>query len=669
MSRRSAAPILRVAALVLLLRAAPASAGREIEYLYMDGSEGGGSGGHAALALGDRVFHFEHRAPGILRLAREPVEVIRHRYGVLYNRTILVSHVPVSQDTYALVLDELTRRYFVQRQHLADYEAAVNDRRLLEASRVQRLGISAAAPMVLDGAGFFFDELATPSAGHAAGERAEGPAPALVRLRERVKAAHGDDVLDRAIQRVQGELSELRPDPDADAPRPLAPDRLAPVRYGFAERYRDTVLALLALEALDSARPLRPGSLADAALPELTPDEIAVVERLGEMLEASLVRLVQSRRADWGFPLLLGMARLIALDETRRSERWRVLDATPADAVVIRRERLVSQPAFARELRERVEADFGSARATLLRRAAAAEAFPEAELAEVEATGNRLAHVEGALADGHDARLAWGAPLPGRSVRLHALLLPALGSDDLDRALTAAAEREAAQLAGLKHLYGYNLFTRNCVTEIFRTIEAALRRDLLTREPALAGAALAARVRRASVERLGGYVEPAGAMSFIPAVSAAIVQAGYAVSDVVELPSYRKAQLGRMYERENPFWVFLRESNTLTSTLYRKAPDDSAFLFFTDNAPAARPVFGTLNVITGLGVAAAGLAMLPVDRGELLTSGLKGAFFSLPELAFFNIRKGSFPDFERRPAEHPVALRAPAALARDDAAR
>jgi hypothetical protein len=247
--------------------------------------------------------------------------------------------------------------------------------------------------------------------------------------------------------------------------------------------------------------------------------------------------------------------------------------------------------------------------------------------------------------------------------------LPALGGDDLHRALAAAAEREAAQLAGLKHLYGYNLFTRNCVTEIFRTIEAALRRDLLAREPALAGAALRARVRRASVERLGGYVEPAGAMSFIPAVSAAIVQAGYAVSDVVELPSYRKAQLGRMYERENPVWVFLRESNTLTSTLYRKAADDSAFLFFTDNAPAARPVFGTLNVITGLGVAAAGLAMLPLDRGELLTSGLKGAFFSLPELAFFNIRKGSFPDFERRPVEQPPALPGPAALARDDAGR
>ena len=248
--------------------ASPHGAGREIEYLTWTAASAAAAW-PAASPSATASSQFGTERPGILRLAREPVEGVRHRYSVLYNRTILVSHIPVSQDTYALVLDELTRRYFVQRQHLADYEAAVNDRRLLEASRDQRLGSSAAAAMVLDGAGFFFDELAISSVGHADGERAEVPAPALVRLRERVKAAHGDDVLERAIRRVQAELSDLRPDADADAPRPLAPDRLAPVRYGFAERYRDTVLALLALEALDSARPLRPGSLADAALPEL----------------------------------------------------------------------------------------------------------------------------------------------------------------------------------------------------------------------------------------------------------------------------------------------------------------------------------------------------------------------------------------------------------------
>jgi hypothetical protein len=34
--------------------------------------------------------------------------------------------------------------------------------------------------------------------------------------------------------------------------------------------------------------------------------------------------------------------------------------------------------------------------------------------------------------------------------------------------------------------------------------------------------------------------------------------------------------------------------------------------------------------------------VLPFDRGTTLWSGLKGIAFSLPELVFVNLRKGSF---------------------------
>jgi hypothetical protein len=41
--------------------------------------------------------------------------------------------------------------------------------------------------------------------------------------------------------------------------------------------------------------------------------------------------------------------------------------------------------------------------------------------------------------------------------------------------------------------------------------------------------------------------------------------------------------------------IALRESNTLTSSIYRRAKDDSIFLFFTDGAAATRPLLGALN--------------------------------------------------------------------------
>ncbi len=49
-------------------------------------------------------------------------------------------------------------------------------------------------------------------------------------------------------------------------------------------------------------------------------------------------------------------------------------------------------------------------------------------------------------------------------------------------------------------------------------------------------------------------------------------------------------------EGENPLRVYLRESKTLTSTIYPRTPDDSFFLFFTDDAAAPRPNLGALNL-------------------------------------------------------------------------
>ena len=49
---------------------------------------------------------------------------------------------------------------------------------------------------------------------------------------------------------------------------------------------------------------------------------------------------------------------------------------------------------------------------------------------------------------------------------------------------------------------------------------------------------------------------------------------------------------------------------------------------------------------TGLGATLVGVATLPFDRGKTLWAGLKGVMFSLPELVFFNIRKGSFDYIE-----------------------
>ena len=116
----------------------------------------------------------------------------------------------------------------------------------------------------------------------------------------------------------------------------------------------------------------------------------------------------------------------------------------------------------------------------------------------------------------------------------------------------------------------------------------------------------------------------------------------YGVSEVSRILSYRRAGLARLYGAENPLRVFLRESNTITSTLYQRNSRDSAFLFFTDDLVLTRPVFGAVNLITGMAASVVGLVMAPFDGGKILSAGVRGAVFSLPEVLFQNIRKGSF---------------------------
>jgi len=160
-----------IAALLVVLLPAPGWASdRFIDYLYIDANEDGSSGGHVGLRVGDDVFHFEYRRPGMLVLRRETFGEFRHAYTVLENRTIEVSRIPVSEETFRLVRERFRRRYFVQRRQLEFLDTLRTERRILEQMRQGRVA--------LDGAGFFFGE-------------GRAPDPALLALRQRVLDTYG----------------------------------------------------------------------------------------------------------------------------------------------------------------------------------------------------------------------------------------------------------------------------------------------------------------------------------------------------------------------------------------------------------------------------------------------------------------------------------------------
>lgn len=594
--------------LAALSRAAVAQEARSVEYLYIESNEGGSSGGHAALRLGDDVYHFEHRSPGILVLGRDGFEHFRYRYGVLENRTMHMSRIPVSEETAGLLSDRFRQRLFLQGRHLDVMESLRGDRATLEQLLSDGLAVEAAGYFFADG------EVAPPPA-------ALGPDPGLAELRARVELEYGADFLGNKTDILRAKLALLDPRTMELPELPVGEMPPAP-SYSFPQRYRDLTEALVSLEALRRARPLVPGALRREAPDDLlfTEADARAARRLADALSGALVRLVASERPDGGVALMVGMARLAALGASEREGRWLVLDAFPAQGPAPSRGRPASPERAAAFLAD-ARAELVRARTRLVTRAEDGT-FPEADFAAFETAVNRSGETRLALAEGRERRRLPTPLVPSRPARLSP---GELDGQALLQGLQAVRERADAYAAGFKRRWGYHLVTRNCVSEIFHEIDAAFE-----------GGA------QESERRLGGRLPMDGSLNFIPAVSAAAVDSSYPVRERLELPSYRRARVEQMYQHENPLTVFLRESNTMTSAIYRRSPDDSIFVFFTDNVVAARPLLGAVNLVVGIAASAVGLVALPVDGGATLRAGLKGAIFSLPELFFLNIRKGSF---------------------------
>jgi hypothetical protein len=583
---------------------------RHVDYLYVEANEGDSSGGHVALRVGADAFHFQQDIGNLIRMRRDDAEVFHFRYAMLGNRAIHASRIAVSDESYALLRDGFTRRLLVQTAQYGRADVLQDDVDLF-ALWSQRLHAEPAVSIAVRAAGYFLPD----------GFPGEAPdaerSPALGAVAAAIAQAHGNTfIADRAAS-VRAALAAWQP-AAVRVPAPaLTLDAYPYYPPTASTDYRERIEALTALEVLAAAAPLRSGSFrADVAA--LDAHERAALAQFAHDLTADLVALAASPRADFGYPLLLGMARLAAIDASLSSGRLVVLDAFAADAPVAPLPDGAQRAAYLGALATQVRPSADQARREFF----AHPRFDEADYTQLETTTNRWLEVEEARQHHTPIRTERGMLLPARTARRADLVAPPLAAAATRAELAAARAALADHRARLAELYGYNLITRNCVSEIFTTIDAALAGE--------------------SRQRLGGTVRTDLSLNFIPIVSSGAVARSYAtVGGVITRPSYRQLSLAALSANESAWRVSLRESNTLTSTIYHPGPRDSSFLFFTDDRPALRPLLGVANLLVGLADSALGLATWPADDGTRLRAGLRGALFSLPELAFVNIRKGS----------------------------
>jgi hypothetical protein len=591
--RLGIAVLLAPAALGWLASASPASTSGlarpgepvpDVAIVYVEGNVGGASGGHVALRAGDSAFHLQYVPGEFFRIMRDPWPVFDFEYGTLQNRPVHAAYLDAVPAERRRIADYMTARHLEQRRKLDALERAGADAALLEALLGEREGVSVRGAGLLD--------------------RAHAGDPFAAALRRGVEAHLGAGALAAHAAasgaRLRAELEALSAG-EAGAPEVL--------REGLAE-----AVALAAL-AGDFGLATDSWLVPEGSAP-LKVEEREALAALSADLEARIAALVGSTRPDRGFALLVAAARAQALRRSLAEGRLVFLDPFPDDAPQL----------GLRAIRERrAELAALAARAGTLFEEARGEALAVGRLDEpaynvLETLAAR--HVEYGRQDGvREVRARRLVPERGRVV---ALPFVAPGARALLAGRDEARAGEAALRADLASRFAYDLFGRNCVTELARMLAEVWEDE------------------GAAVRALGGPVPGGEALGFIPFVFFSRVERDLRVARSERLDSYRERALAALYDAGPDAVVYVRESNVMTSRVYQRRARDGSFLLFTSDVFWPRPLYGAVNMAYGLGDGALGVLTAPFDRGSRVLSGWRGALFSVPELAFFNVRKGSF---------------------------
>jgi hypothetical protein len=602
--------------------AIPAVAGEpaSFDYLYIVANEGGSSGGHSAIRFGHEIYHFQS-VDGLLVLQRDRADEFLYTYALLGNRTIHSTRVAVSEDTLSGIIDRFRRRHRAQEAQLGVRDALRDDSALLERLMKHAEGRA-------NGTGV--PRFRVPGLGYFAREDSHSPdlsrerSTTLIALRATIEADHGEAFLAERRRTLYRELNTLA----AEEPRSwtVVPPSTAydhpPFARPYSSRWGDLVAGLAALEVLENAPLLaiesRHAPSENAFI--LSPTELRAFEAFAEKLSRRLTKLAASRRLDWGHTFLIGAARLAAIEESVRTGRLVFLDSFPQSARRLAFDDYGRRHETAQLMVEENRAQMDASREYFTQIETASELAWE----RVEERSNRYFEISKGLRTRGPIRVASGHLVPSRdasySVPISLEAIAALRSSEQ----TSVRRRERNYSRELTRLHRYGLVSQNCATALFETVNDAVGDS-----------------KAISRQELGGYVSSRRSLAFIPFVASQQVADRYSVIAKETIPSYRRSRLETMFERESVLRVALRESNTFTSTTYERNPDDSFFIFFTDRTILWRPLLGAVNLTAALGQTLLGVLTSPFDEGTQLGSGMRGAFVSLPELAFANIRKGS----------------------------
>jgi hypothetical protein len=568
----------------------------EISYVYINANEGQSSGGHSGLKIGSYFYHFQYYNDKIFHLVREKWTEFLYVYNSSDNRRVQKIDLSLPQGASNQISSFWNEFYLIQKKQLEIKDFLQRDMEILEALQNQK-------EILIPGMAYF-DQGTTKNLPFS-------------------KNKFNNFILSKKIKSVLWELNKIQYKPMRD---PILNKEGYPRSFPF---YSQLILDLLqkkqALECLLSNCNLSMDSffLLDPYLKEGEKEKII---RLWKQYHPLLERKIQDHLSDSneisGRSLLITVLRYKYMDHSLKTNSLWLPDLYP---------NAVGSYTFhkkEKEMQEEIQKQFHIFFSNQMESILNSKSISEVNLQALEDSANRyhdfVFHKNNSLPiRSYDQLLL---PLKEKKVQLRELRED---SETFSDSFKISQDAYAQYEKKLQNLYPFDLFTENCTTEVFTN----LHRNLEEKDEEI-------------TKMFGGKLSEKENFNFIPFVAFRNVKQIYRIKQEETIQSFRIRSIQEMKKNKSSFWVEIRESNTLTSKIYKANRKDSLFIFFTDKDILLRPLYGTINLIAGVSQMSFGILTSPWDNGETLKAGGTGILFSLPELFFFNIRKGTFVNSE-----------------------
>lgn len=574
---------------------------RFLDFIYIEPNTKGSSGGHSAIRLGEDVYHFQHFPSGFFLLVHDKWRSFKKAYNDLDNRALYINRVDIPDFYYKSLKGFFRKRFLIQEQHLANLASLKKELDFFT------LYPSDGNEWPFKGAGLFDEQGKQDLVKFHLNERSE---------------------LQQAMLQTFSVLKSLDPQvfSYSEGNISFSDSRMPYIINSFSEKYLGYLHKYYALKFILDRRAVDRDviflNLADKGMScfRLSSTALPVLKKYLKQLKLTVMGLAKSNRSDCGWAIMVAYARMQALALSLKEGKMFFLDpfSDKADFVTDRAgsDMDVIKIIYKRQLRSFKD---------LLRSVFKSGEIDELSYNSLENSAAHLWETRSYMLNIRNVvRIQNNVMVPEKKQFLP-LRLPDIPGTKLFLMRKKAEKIWLNYRDRLKDEYGYSLVSQNCVTQLLLTVYRAFKD------------------KKEVEDVLGRYIEPYSGLMFVPSFFDLEIFSSFNVSQRIELPSLRSRVMKKEYQSvDTPFLVYLRESNTLTSSLYSKYGEEKGFLLFSDDIFWLRPFYGALNLGYSAIYTGAGIFKLPFDSGDMVLEGLTGFTFSVPEIFFINIRKGSF---------------------------